>query len=150
MIRLCSGDLFLSKCTVLVNPVNCVAVMGAGLAKQFKAKFKDTPYFERYAEDCARKLLKPGYPTVWNQYDTAKGYGLTVINFPTKDDWKNPSKIEWIDSGLERLRLMINYPAAIAIPALGCGLGGLDKTEVKNLILKHFESYPGLVELYGF
>ena len=149
MIRFCSGDILQSKCGVLVNPVNCVAVMGAGLAKQFKARFKDSSYFEKYAEDCARGDLRPGFPTFWNRYRYNE-HDISIVNFPTKDDWKNPSKIEWIDDGLKRLRLMVTSPVSIAIPPLGCGLGGLDKNEVKNLILEHFKDYPGTVELYGF
>ena len=137
------GDLFKSGADALVNPVNCVGVMGAGLAKQFKQR--DRAMFDTYATYCRAGLLRPGAP---------KAYLLTdpkVIWFPTKDHWRDPSQLQWIDEGLEALRALL--PAwglkTVAIPPLGCGLGGLPWPTVRELIVRHLSDIPSRILVYG-
>lgn len=146
----CDGcDIFDSEAQVLVNPVNCVGVMGAGLAKQFAQRF---PAFEAlYRIDCDRGLLTPGHPQMYGTKESP-----WVVMFPTKDHWRDPSNLEWVEEGLARLKEMIEELSvctpirSIAIPKLGCGLGGLNwEEEVRPLVKFHLAGIDKLVvELY--
>ena len=137
------GDIFDSGAKALVNPVNCVGVMGAGLAKQFKQRYPGVAY--QYEIDCRAGQVRTGqvnvYPTYGPRY---------IINFPTKRHWQNPSKIEYIESGLKSLdgALAERGISSVAIPALGAGLGGLDWTEVEKLIRSELTGESLSVELY--
>ena len=122
---------------VLVNPVNCVGVMGAGLALEFKKRFPDLQ--KPYQALCTGKILVPGKPAFARLY-SEHWYG--VVFFPTKNHWKDESRIQWIDEGLAVLRELINRRNidSIAIPMLGCGLGGLEWPDVKALIEAHLSN----------
>lgn len=141
-------DIFNTKCEAIVNPVNIVGVMGAGFAAIIKKKYPSV--FDSYLNACKNKSLKIGTCL------TVKTDNQYIINFPTKSHWKDPSKIEYIESGLEALkRHIIHYNiSSIAIPALGSGLGGLNWLDVKNLInikLKDLKLNNGnnvLIEIY--
>lgn len=133
MIIYTKGDLFSSNAQALVNTVNTVGVMGKGLALQFKEKF---PYnFSAYRNVCQRGKLTPGKMLVVRDFNRFLGERL-IINFPTKVHWRNPSKYEYIESGLKDLvRVIQEYRiSSLAIPPLGCGLGGLDWNIVKGMI----------------
>ena len=124
-----TGNIFDSGADVLVCPVNCVGVMGAGLAKQFA---KRMPWVERdYKQGCVDTPMKPG-DGIWLEYEDHPG----VLCLATKGHWRYPSYFEWIDRGLSTIRdLLTTEPiTSIAIPPLGCGLGGLDWSEIKPLI----------------
>ena len=129
-----NGNLFESDCQAIVNTVNCVGVMGGGIALAFKQKFPDM--YQDYKNACDNNELKPGFMHVW------KKDNLIIINFPTKDKVQFDSKIEYIESGLLALIEIIEKLEikSIAIPALGCGLGGLDWNVVKNLIIKTLDN----------
>lgn len=134
MINFVKGDIFTADVEALVNPVNCVGVMGAGLAKQFKCRY---PYnYILYREACKQKVLKLG--TVHYVF-VSTNKPQYVINFPTKHHWRENSTLKNIESGLEALVLTIKSREirSIAIPRLGCGLGGLNWEEVKPLIVKY-------------
>lgn len=140
MIHFLKGDLFSTRVEVLVNPVNCVGVMGRGLALEFKERFPDN--FQVYKRACDHGKIKPGslYTLPVNESIVIPSYRLRfIVNFPTKDHWRDPSRLEWIDSGLMELSRMIelNHVQSIAIPAIGCGLGGLKWGDVKALMIKH-------------
>lgn len=128
------GDLLESNCDVLVNTVNCKGVMGAGIAAQFKQQYP--LMFKEYEKECKYGNYQPGVVQACFLYTPI------IINFPTKDHWKDNSKIEWIKKGLDSMAGMLamikgSYPIQnIAIPPLGCGLGGLDWNEVKPLIVE--------------
>lgn len=128
MIRYTKGDIFISGADCLVNTVNCEGYMGKGIAYQFKMRYPNNN--ANYEEVCRAGRLRPGQilPYVEN--------GTTIINFPTKDLWRRPSKMEYIQSGLDALikELPKLNVKTIALPPLGCGNGGLDWQEVKNLI----------------
>lgn len=128
MINYVKGDILKSEARALVNPVNCVGVMGAGLALKFKEAFPEN--FNDYAIACSEKKVKLGKMFVFCYIDKI------IINFPTKDHWKDRSFIDDIAYGLDDLCywiISLNIKS-IAIPALGCGLGGLKWSEVKELI----------------
>jgi O-acetyl-ADP-ribose deacetylase (regulator of RNase III) len=134
MISYTTGDILNADVEALVNTVNCVGIMGRGIALQFKNMFPEN--FEDYAAACARDDVQPGRMFV---HDT---HALTnprfIINFPTKRHWRGKSRIEDIDSGLLALReeIVRRGIRSIAIPPLGSGLGGLDWSAVKPRIAK--------------
>jgi O-acetyl-ADP-ribose deacetylase (regulator of RNase III) len=120
MIRYIEGNLFESEAQTLVNTVNTVGVMGAGIAKQFKDIFPTM--YKDYKELCDLKKLQVGR---LHLYKTPNKW---ILNFPTKIHWQNPSKKEYIEQGLSTFAN--NYEKfgieSAAFPPLGCGLGGLD------------------------
>ena len=133
MIHIIKGSIFDSNCEALVNPTNCVGVWGKGLALEFKKRFPEC--WENHGIACEAGYINPG--KVWvcsHLVDMPKH----VICFPTKLDWRNPSKIEWIKDGLIHLKLVITaYKIkSIAIPALGCSNGGLNWEDVRPLIIE--------------
>lgn len=141
------ADIFESGAQTLVCPVNCVGVMGAGLALAFKHRFAPA-LFPDYQRVCENGQLKPGEPwlTRWEISSTPG-----VLYFPTKDHWRDTSKLADIEAGLAMLAE--HYAdwwgiTSIAIPALGCGLGGLDWADVKPLIESALEPTDMRVELY--
>jgi O-acetyl-ADP-ribose deacetylase (regulator of RNase III) len=143
MISYTTGDLLSSKAQALVNTVNTVGVMGKGIALHFKEMF---PYnFTVYAEACKRGELEPGKMLVVKDSNLALGERL-VINFPTKVHWRQPSKYEYIEDGLQDLvRVIREYGiTSIAIPPLGCGNGGLDWAVVKEMINKVLSPLDGI------
>lgn len=142
MIRYTTGNILDAEAEALVNTVNCVGIMGRGIALQFKNVFPEN--FKAYAAACARGVVEPGRMLV---YDTGE---LTlpryIINFPTKRHWRGKSRIEDIESGLVSLVREIRSRGirSIAIPPLGSGLGGLSWTLVKPLIERALSELDGV------
>ena len=132
MFKYKTGNILSEDADALVNTVNCVGVMGRGVALQFKKAFPGN--FEAYAEACKNGKVKPGRMFVYKPDQiTNPQY---IINFPTKRHWKGKSRISDIDDGLKDLRRVIKKMniKSIAIPPLGSGLGGLDWNDVKKRI----------------
>ncbi|MEF8755582.1 MAG: macro domain-containing protein [Accumulibacter sp.] len=126
MIEYRSGDILKSEAEALVNTVNCVGVMGRGIALQFKNAFPEN--FKAYAAACKRAQAQPGRMFVFETGQlTPPRY---IINFPTKRHWRGKSRIEDIDAGLAALvaEIRARRIRSIALPPLGSGLGGLDWT----------------------
>lgn len=124
MIEYRSGDILKSEAEALVNTVNCVGVMGRGIALQFKNAFPEN--FKAYAAACRREQVQPGRMFVFETGQlTPPRY---IINFPTKRHWRGKSRIEDIEAGLVALVAEIRAwrIRSIALPPLGAGLGGLD------------------------
>lgn len=120
----------------IVNPCNTVGIMGAGLALKFKNLYPTM--FEEYRNICKSKNLQIGKLHIYiNRFSMPK----YIVNFPTKNHWKDDSKLEYIETGLQKLVEFINNYniKTIVIPALGCGLGNLDFEDVTNLILKYLK-----------
>lgn len=138
------GDIFSSKAQALVNPVNCVGVMGAGLAKEFKHRWPEM--FYRYRAICFGGL--PGYQLCHPQID--KGQEPWIVNFPTKNHWRRDSRIEEVQLGLINLALSIPIweVESLAVPALGCGNGGLKWPAVKSLMQIHLGGLEIPIEIY--
>ncbi len=136
MIEFVKGDFFDFDADVRVNTVNCVGVMGAGVALAFKEKYPDM--FKQYAKECKQGLIRPGIPSVWKNDDMFTKE-VEIINFPTKDHWRKPSEYEYVESGLKWLSEYLKQKkySTITLPALGCGHGGLDWEKVKHLIENH-------------
>ncbi|WCJ58801.1 macro domain-containing protein [Fontisphaera persica] len=132
MITFQQGNLLEAEVEALVNTVNTVGVMGKGIALMFKERYPEN--FRAYAQACKAGKVRPG-----RMFVTATGE-LTgprwIINFPTKEHWRNPSRLEWIAAGLEDLVRVIREKniRSVALPPLGCGQGGLDWNQVRPLI----------------
>ena len=132
MITFKHGDLFQERAQALVNPVNCVGVMGKGIALQFKEKFPDN--FKEYAQACRWNQVRPGRMFVFETYrPQAPQY---IINFPTKRHWRDSSRMDDIETGTLTLAQEIKDRriGSVAIPALGSGLGGLDWKQVREIL----------------
>ena len=137
MIKFKKGDLLKEPVQALVNPVNCVGVMGKGLALQFKEAYPEN--FYEYKKACNEKIVQPGKMfTVATNNLVNPQY---IINFPTKRHWKDNSRLDDIKLGLIALTIKIKQLniISIAIPPLGCGNGGLSWNVVKSLIESAFE-----------
>lgn len=117
-----------SPAQTLVNTVNCVGVMGKGLAKEFRSR--DPLMYERYRKVCETGNLKPGKLWLW------RGPDNWVLNFPTKVHWRQPSRIEWVEAGLQKFVEMYEHLdiKEISFPRLGCGNGNLDWEDVRPLM----------------
>ena len=133
MIEYKVGDMFTEDVEALVNSVNCVGVMGRGIALQFKNLFPEN--FKAYAEACKREEVQPGRMFVF-ETGQVMGGPRYIINFPTKRHWRGKSRIEDIDSGLQALAkdIVARNIRSIALPPLGSGLGGLDWPMVRSRI----------------
>ena len=145
MIRYAEGDLLDSGAQALVNAVNCEGVMGKGIALAFRRRFPE--HFRSYRRACAAGEVQPGRMHVDILPD-----GRSVIAFPTKSSWRQPSRLDWISEGIPDLvRTVRNLGVrSVAVPQLGCGAGGLDWTEVRPLLVKGFAPYGDTdVLLYG-
>lgn len=140
-IELTTGDLFKAGTDALVNTVNCVGIMGRGVALQFKKAYPLN--FREYEAACKAGEVQPGRMFV---HETGKFSPRYIINFPTKRHWKGKSRIEDIESGLAALATEIETRGikSIAIPPLGAGLGGLDWDEVLPRIKSALQDVPDL------
>jgi O-acetyl-ADP-ribose deacetylase (regulator of RNase III) len=129
MIQFTKGDMFALPVDVRVNTVNCKGVMGTGVALAFKRRYPDM--YKDYQRACEAGSVRPGSLHVWKNLT-----GDWVINFPTKRDWRDPSRYEDISAGLNALRSYLQKEGAVsvALPALGCGHGGLDWDRVSTMI----------------
>ncbi len=126
-----------STSQTLVNTVNCVGIMGKGLAKSFKER--DPRMFKAYKSICDRNLLQLGKLWLW------QGEEHWILNFPTKKHWRHPSKLEWIEAGLAKFVSQYKDRGItdISFPRLGCGNGNLDWNDVKPLM----EQYLGDIDI---
>lgn len=147
MITILKGNLLESKADAIINTVNTKGIMGKGIALQFKKSFPDM--FKVYQTASKNGQIVIGKMFVW-QNPSMFGPRY-IINFPTKNDWRHPSKLEYIQKGLTDLIAVIKQLGinSIAIPPLGCGSGGLDWATVRPLIINRFEAIPHIsAEIY--
>lgn len=142
MIEFKTGDILRADVEALVNTVNCVGIMGRGIALQFKNDFPEN--FKEYEAACAREEVQPGKMFVFETHTLTNP--RFIINFPTKRHWRGKSRIEDIDSGLKALveEIRTRSIRSIAIPPLGSGLGGLNWADVRPRIV---EALKGMTDL---
>ena len=142
MIEFRTGDILTADAQALVNTVNCVGVMGRGVALQFKNAFPEN--FKAYEAACAREEVQPGRMFVFatGAFTNPK----YIVNFPTKRHWRGKSRIEDIESGLKALVGEIRTLGiqSIAVPPLGSGLGGLDWAQVRLRIVETLDCLSNL------
>jgi O-acetyl-ADP-ribose deacetylase (regulator of RNase III) len=132
MIKFITGNLLESEAEVLVNTVNTVGVMGKGIALMFKERFPEN--FRLYAAACKAKEVNTGKMFIT---EVSEFHGPRwIVNFPTKQHWRAPSQLGWVEEGLKDLRkfLLSHHVSSIAIPPLGAGNGGLEWQQVKPVI----------------
>jgi O-acetyl-ADP-ribose deacetylase (regulator of RNase III) len=147
MITYASGDLLQSDADAIINTVNCVGIMGKGIALQFKQAFPRN--YEAYRRACEAGDVRLGKMFV---FDTGSMISPRwLINFPTKNHWKAKSRLEDIKAGLVDLRRVVDELGitSIAMPPLGCGNGGLDWRDVERVIRQAFEDHPIDVRLFA-
>lgn len=134
MIEFVMGNIFDSNADCLVNTVNCEGFMGKGIAYQFKMRFPQNNL--AYVKACKAGRLQVGTIHYY------KEGGVWIVNFPTKNKWREKSKIEYIERGLEQLVDFIEEyrPKVIAIPPLGCGNGGLEWSVVKEIVTRELRA----------
>lgn len=140
MIEVTQGDILRANADAIVNTVNCVGFMGRGIAAQFKRAYPDN--FRVYEAACKRGDVQPGRMLVYEL--AGETLPRFIINFPTKRHWRTNSRIDDISSGLRALIAEIGSRGirSIAVPPLGCGLGGLDWADVRPLIETAFADVP--------
>ena len=138
------GDLFSSQMQTLVNTVNCVGIMGKGVAQIFKKQYP--AMFEDYAERCRDKEVKLGEP--YHYTDLA---GISIVNFPTKDHWRMSTRLDDVEKGLDHfVKSFRNWGVtSVAFPPLGCGNGGLEWSVVGPLIYGKLKDIGIPIELYA-
>ena len=144
MIEAIIGNLFESSAQTWVNTVNCVGVMGKGIAQEFKKRFPGM--FQDYVTRCQAGRVRLGQP-----YHYTDLTGTSIINFPTKDHWRSPSRLQDIEQGLDYF--VDHYQAwgihTIAFPPLGCGNGGLEWRVVGPLMYQKLSPLPLAIEIYA-
>ena len=142
MIRYIEGDIFKSPAQVIVNTVNAVGVMGKGIALEFKKRYPDM--FQAYRDICDRKKLKTGTLMLYYEPDH------WVLLFPTKENWRNPSRMEYIEAGLAKFCRTYAEKGitSVAFPKLGCGNGELNWSDVQPVMEKYLKDLPIDVYIY--
>lgn len=138
------GNIFESSAKTLVNTVNCVGVMGKGIALEFKTRYPQM--FKQYVTLCKEGQIRPGEPYYYSDL-----LGHSIINFPTKDHWRSSSKLSYIEQGLDWFAQ--NYASlginSVAFPPLGCGNGGLQWEIVGPLMYQKLKDLPIDIEIYA-
>jgi len=144
MVKVLIGNLFDSKAQTLVNTVNCVGIMGKGIALEFKKRFTDM--FEDYAIRCSRNEIKLGFPYLYKNL-----FPPHVLNFPTKDHWRSVAKLENIVNGFDHLLKMYKEwgITSMAVPPLGCGEGKLEWRIVGPTLYHYLNQMDIPIEFYA-
>lgn len=139
------GNIFNSDAMAVVNTVNCVGAMGKGIALDFKLRFPEM--FKEYQKICFKHILKPGQILPYRKSKPI------ILNFAIKDDWKDPSKVEWVEETLQKF--VLNYKTmgitSIAFPWMGAMNGGIPLETIKELTRKYLSNLPDIdIEVYDF
>jgi|JI10StandDraft_1071094.scaffolds.fasta_scaffold292028_1 O-acetyl-ADP-ribose deacetylase (regulator of RNase III) len=140
------GNLFTSSAQTIVNTVNCVGIMGAGIALEFKYRYPEM--YKKYVELCKNNQIQTGRLWLYNKDINRKW----VLNFPTKKDWKHPSKLEYLESGLEKFLKFYKERniTSIAFPLLGAQNGGIDPEQSLTTMKNYLSKCDIPVEIYEY
>ncbi|WP_314345581.1 macro domain-containing protein [Haemophilus parahaemolyticus] len=149
MIEFKKGNIFSTQSDVVVNAVNCVGVMGAGIALEFKLRFPDM--FSKYQNFCKSGALDIGKLWLYSIPNSKSGFSK-ILNFPTKRDWKQSSKIEFIEDGLSKFVHSYENKSinSIAFPYLGAGKGSLSSEISLEIMEKYLSNLPIYVEIWEY
>ena len=151
MIEVKKGNIFTTQCQTIVNTVNCVGIMGAGIAYEYKLRYPKM--FNKYKQYCNDGSIRIGKLWIYNleKNDNSDGYSK-ILNFPTKDHWKYPTKKEYLEKGLEKF--LDTYSEknikSIAFPLLGSDKGGLDKNTSIEIMKDYLSRCEIPVEIWYF
>ena len=142
-LKIITGDMFASRLQTIVNTINCKGVMGAGIALRCKQLYPEV--FTDYKERCNAKSVSVGEPYLYRRVQQP-----WVLNFPTKNHWRTPSKLQYITDGLRYLAAHYEEWGIIslAFPALGCGNGGLQWSEVGQEMYHVLKDFAIPIEIY--
>lgn len=143
-VEVIEGNIFTSKCQTLVNTINCVGVMGAGIALECRLRYPEM--YSKYIDLCNNHQISIGLLWIY------KSKERWILNFPTKNDWKHPSKEKYLNAGLEKF--ISTYESrkikSIAFPLLGADKGGIDQERSLEIMLSHLEKVPIDIEIYRY
>lgn len=141
-IKIIKGNIFTSKCQTLVNTVNCVGVMGAGIALELRLRYPEM--HDRYVQLCEKNKINIGMLWVY------KSPERWILNFPTKKHWRFPSKLEYLHAGLEKFLNTYEERAvqSIAFPILGADKGGISQEESLEIMTAYLETADLDIEIY--
>ena len=144
MIKVLVGNMFESKMNTLVNTVNCVGIMGKGIAQVAKKRYPQM--FEDYVRRCRSKQVHLGKP-----YHYSDLTGISIVNFPTKDHWRSTTRVSDVRTGL---KFFVDHVLeweieSVAFPPLGCGNGGLEWRQVGPLMYSNLKDLDIPVEIYA-
>ena len=145
MIKKIKGNIFNTSAQVIVNTVNCVGVMGRGIALECKLRYPEM--FKKYKNFCDLKKIEPGVLQIWKESHP------WILNFPTKVHWKDPSKFEYLEKGLDKFINTYSEKeiTSIAFPLLGSSLGGLPEQQVFDLMKSKLENLRNIdIEIYEY
>ena len=150
MIEIKRGNIFTTKCQTIVNTVNCVGIMGAGIAYEFKLRFPEM--FEKYKPFCDNGLIDIGNLWIYKLTKDNNDMYEYILNFPTKKHWKYPSKIEYLEKGLEKFVNTYKEKniSSIAFPLLGASKGGIDETVSISIMRKYLDKIDIPIEIWQF
>jgi O-acetyl-ADP-ribose deacetylase (regulator of RNase III) len=142
-LRFANGNMFDVPADIRINTVNCVGIMGAGVALAFKRLHP--LMFAEYQRKCSAGLILPGQLHVWQSPD-----GERIVNFPTKRHWRDNSRYEDIEAGLIALKALLanQGPVRVTLPALGCGHGRLNWSVVSAMIAKHLQGLDAQITVF--
>lgn len=144
-VRHLRANIFSTRCQVIVNTVNCEGVMGAGLALEFRLRYP--AMYAKYAELCAAGGIRPGLLWLYRAADRL------ILNFPTKDRWRLPSRPEYLHAGLRKFTATYRERGirSIAFPILGADKGGIDKSVSLAIMQEHLEPLRDIdVDIYEY
>lgn len=147
MTRVLIGDIFTTRMQCIVNTVNCEGVMGKGIAKEFKRRYPDM--YSDYKDKCDNNLVIPGIPYKFESNDLFRKH--FIINFPTKNHWRSPSKLSDIVTGLDYFAKHYKEwgVKSIAFPPLGCGNGGLEWSIVGRIMYQKLSKLDIEIEIFA-
>lgn len=151
MIEVKKGNIFTTECQTIVNTINCVGVMGAGIAYEYKLRYPQM--FNKYKKYCSNGSISIGKLWIYNleKSDNSGNYSK-ILNFPTKDHWKYPTKREYLEKGLEKF--LDTYSEknikSIAFPLLGADKGGLDENTSIKIMKDYLSKCEIPVEIWRF
>lgn len=151
MLTTKKGNIFTTQCQTIVNTINCVGVMGAGIAFEFKLRTPEM--FETYKKHCKNKSISIGKLWLYKLSDNTKTTGYSqILNFPTKHHWKYPSKLDYLEQGLENF--VNTYQkrgiTSIAFPLLGADKGGIPAEQSQQLMQHYLQKCQIPVEIWQF
>lgn len=147
-IKVIEGNMFSTQCSTVVNTVNCIGVMGAGVALEFKHRYPDM--FDQYVKLCRQGQIDIGKLWLYKPQNKNRRW---VLNFPTKFDWKHPSKIEYLERGLEKFLSTYREKGieSIAWPLLGASNGGIDPSVSRDIMIDYLSEASDIqIEIYQY
>lgn len=150
MIEIKKGNIFTTKCQTIVNTVNCVGIMGTGIAYEFKLRFPEM--YEKYKSFCDNGLIDIGNLWIYKLTKDDNEMYKYILNFPTKKHWKYPSKEEYLEKGLKKFVATYKEKGiiSIAFPLLGASKGGIEEDVSIKIMKKYLDEIDIQVEIWKF